>query len=97
MYGIPHPVAAIRSRIRQEFERHRYVNKLPVVDILLHKSNADYQVRYPRIGSSRVVWGSEMLGLEHGEEEGNNLNLRIWISRISRCEQLTDTRLRRKL
>ncbi|KAL2270388.1 hypothetical protein VTJ83DRAFT_2572 [Remersonia thermophila] len=43
MYGVPYPVAAIRSRIRQEFERHRYVNKLPVVDILLHKSNADYQ------------------------------------------------------
>jgi NADH dehydrogenase (ubiquinone) 1 alpha subcomplex subunit 6 len=30
--------------MRQEFERHRYVNKLPVVDILLHKSNVDYQV-----------------------------------------------------
>ncbi|KAL1838008.1 hypothetical protein VTJ49DRAFT_3131 [Mycothermus thermophilus] len=43
MYGVPHPVSAIRSRIRQEFERHRYVNKLPVVDVLLHKSNADYQ------------------------------------------------------
>jgi hypothetical protein len=63
MYGVPHPVAAIRSRIRQEFERHRYVNKLPVVDILLHKSNADYQVRYPRIGLSRVGW--EMLGQTH--------------------------------
>ncbi|KAK4123200.1 NADH dehydrogenase, alpha subcomplex, subunit 6 [Parathielavia appendiculata] len=43
MYSIPHPVSAIRSRVRQEFERHRFVNKLPVVDILLLKSNADYQ------------------------------------------------------
>lgn len=32
--------------MRQEFERHRYVNKLPVVDVLLFQSNADYQVRY---------------------------------------------------
>jgi NADH dehydrogenase (ubiquinone) 1 alpha subcomplex subunit 6 len=44
MYSIPHPVSAIRSRIRQEFERHRYVNKLPTVDVLLFQSNADYQV-----------------------------------------------------
>ncbi|AEO68941.1 0e3f6bd5-42da-44bb-9a73-ff578c22c59a [Thermothielavioides terrestris] len=43
MYSVPHPVSAIRSRIRQEFERHRYVNKLPVVDVLLLQSNADYQ------------------------------------------------------
>ncbi|KAK3302481.1 uncharacterized protein B0T15DRAFT_496946 [Chaetomium strumarium] len=43
MYSVPQPVSAIRSRIRQEFERHRYVNKLPVVDILLQQSNADYQ------------------------------------------------------
>ncbi|KAL2164122.1 hypothetical protein VTH06DRAFT_3336 [Thermothelomyces fergusii] len=43
MYSIPYPVSTIRSRIRQEFERHRYVNKLPVVDILLFHSRADYQ------------------------------------------------------
>ena len=45
MYSVPLPVSAIRTRIRQEFERHRYVNKLPVVDVLLQKGNADYQVR----------------------------------------------------
>ncbi len=44
MYSVPLPVAVIRTRIRQEFERHRYVNKLPVVDVLLMQSNADYQV-----------------------------------------------------
>ncbi|EAQ91359.1 hypothetical protein CHGG_03294 [Chaetomium globosum CBS 148.51] len=43
MYSIPHPVSAIRTRMRQEFERHRYVNKLPAVDVLLFQSNADYQ------------------------------------------------------
>lgn len=44
MYSVPLPVAAIRTRMRQEFERHRFVNKLPVVDVLLFQSAADYQV-----------------------------------------------------
>jgi len=44
MYSVPHPVSAIRTRMRQEFERHRFVNKLPVVDVLLFQSAADYQV-----------------------------------------------------
>lgn len=44
MYRVPFPVSVIRSRVRQEFERNRFVNKLPVVDVLLFRSNADYQV-----------------------------------------------------
>ncbi|CAK7563832.1 MAG: ndufa6 NADH-ubiquinone oxidoreductase subunit [Sporothrix epigloea] len=43
MYSVPQPVSAVRTRIRQEFERHRFVNKLPVVDVLLFQSNADFQ------------------------------------------------------
>ncbi|KAJ4304079.1 hypothetical protein N0V88_001689 [Collariella sp. IMI 366227] len=43
MYSVPLPVSVIRTRIRQEFERHRFVNKLPVVDVLLMHNNADYQ------------------------------------------------------
>ncbi|CAJ2506346.1 Uu.00g004760.m01.CDS01 [Anthostomella pinea] len=43
MYSIPFEVAIIRTRMRQEFERHRYVNKLPVVDVLLMQNNAEYQ------------------------------------------------------
>jgi hypothetical protein len=45
MYNVNIPVAQIRTRMRQEFERHRYANKLPIVDVLLFKSLADYQVR----------------------------------------------------
>lgn len=45
MYNIPLPVSTIRTRMRQEFEKHRFANKLPVVDVLLVKSNAEYQVR----------------------------------------------------
>lgn len=51
MYAIPHPVSAIRTRIRQEFERNRFVNKLPAVDVLLLQSNADYQVSIRGVGN----------------------------------------------
>ena len=47
MYNLPMPVANIRTRIRQEFERQRYVSKLPVADVLIFKSHAEYQVRIP--------------------------------------------------
>jgi len=53
MYSVPHPVSAIRTRMRQEFERNRFVNKLPVIDVLLMKSNADYQVR---LNLYRTFW-----------------------------------------
>lgn len=50
MYNMPMPVADIRTRMRQEFERYRYANKLSVVDVLLFKSHAEYQVREGRFG-----------------------------------------------
>lgn len=57
MYSIPLPVSTIRTRMRQEFERHRYVNKLPVVDVLLFQGQADYQVSPPPFLSiSPVHW-----------------------------------------
>ncbi|KAK3375170.1 hypothetical protein B0H63DRAFT_482061 [Podospora didyma] len=43
MYSVNHPISAIRTRIRQEFERNRYVNKLSVVDVLIFRSHSDYQ------------------------------------------------------
>ncbi|KAK1998277.1 NADH-ubiquinone oxidoreductase 14.8 kDa subunit [Colletotrichum falcatum] len=43
MYNVPLPVSVLRTRIREEFERHRFANKLPVVDVLLFKSHAEYQ------------------------------------------------------
>lgn len=43
MYNVPLPISVIRTRMREEFERHRFTNKLPLVDVLLYKSNADYQ------------------------------------------------------
>ncbi|KAI5867955.1 hypothetical protein GGS23DRAFT_4176 [Durotheca rogersii] len=44
MYSINFPVPVIRTRMRQEFERNRFVNNLAVVDVLLLKNNAEYQV-----------------------------------------------------
>jgi NADH dehydrogenase (ubiquinone) 1 alpha subcomplex subunit 6 len=34
----------VRTKVRQEFERHRYVQQLPVVDMLLFQSHAEFQV-----------------------------------------------------
>ncbi|EQL03575.1 hypothetical protein OCS_00726 [Ophiocordyceps sinensis CO18] len=39
------PISTIRTQVRQEFERNRFVSRLPIVDVLLFKSHAEYQVR----------------------------------------------------
>lgn len=44
MYSLNMPVSAIRTKIRQEFERHRYVTKLKTVDVLLFNSHQEFQV-----------------------------------------------------
>ncbi|KAI9881355.1 MAG: hypothetical protein M1830_003362 [Pleopsidium flavum] len=46
MYSLNMPVSALRTKLRQEFERHRYVSQLGVVDMLLFQSNAEYQVQW---------------------------------------------------
>ncbi|MCJ1354355.1 MAG: hypothetical protein MMC33_004343 [Icmadophila ericetorum] len=43
MYSLNVAVSEIRTKIRQEYERHRFVNKLPVVDMLIFQSDAEYQ------------------------------------------------------
>lgn len=45
MYTLNMPVSAIRTKMRQEFERHRYVSKLKTVDVLIYNSHAEFQVR----------------------------------------------------
>jgi hypothetical protein len=44
MYSLNMPVSRLRTKMRQEFERHRYVSQLPTVDVLLSKSQMEYQV-----------------------------------------------------
>jgi hypothetical protein len=43
-YGINKSIAEIRTKMRQEFEKHRFVSQLPVVDMLLFQSDAEFQV-----------------------------------------------------
>jgi NADH dehydrogenase (ubiquinone) 1 alpha subcomplex subunit 6 len=45
MYSLNMPVSAIRTKIRQEFERHRYAAQLRTVDVLLFNSHQEFQVR----------------------------------------------------
>ena len=45
MYSLNMPVSAIRTKMRQEFERHRYVSQLKTVDVLLFNSHSEFQVR----------------------------------------------------
>lgn len=45
MYSLSIPVSAIRTKIRQEFERHRYVSQMKTVDVLLFNSHSEFQVR----------------------------------------------------
>jgi len=45
MYRMNMPVSSIRTKMRQEFERHRYVAQLPTVDVLLFHSHQEFQVR----------------------------------------------------
>lgn len=45
MYSLNMPVSAIRTKIRQEFERHRYVSQLKTTDVLLFNSHQEFQVR----------------------------------------------------
>ncbi|KAI5804030.1 NADH-ubiquinone oxidoreductase 14.8 kDa subunit [Peziza echinospora] len=43
LYVLDLPVSTVRSKIRQEFERHRYVKQLPVIDVLLAQSHREFQ------------------------------------------------------
>ena len=45
MYSLDKPVAELRTKMRQEFERHRFVSQLQVVDMLIFQSDAEFQVR----------------------------------------------------
>jgi hypothetical protein len=59
MYSLSIPVAQLRTKMRQEFERHRYVNQLGVIDMLLFQSHAEFQVRgfLASFGTIRHLWG----------------------------------------
>lgn len=43
LYELDMPTAAMRTKIRQEFERHRYVDSLAVLNIMYMKGQMEYQ------------------------------------------------------
>ena len=45
MYSLNMPVSKIRTKVRQQFEKHRYVKQLNAVDVLLAQSHMEFQVR----------------------------------------------------
>lgn len=49
MYSLNMPVSKIRTKVRQEFEKHRYVNQLRAVDVLIMQSNMEFQVSHSLI------------------------------------------------
>ncbi|CAG8460196.1 12933_t:CDS:2 [Ambispora leptoticha] len=42
LYLLDYPASAVRAKIRQEFERNRYVNNLAVIDVLLLKGRNEF-------------------------------------------------------
>ena len=69
MYSLNLPVSDLRTKVRQEFERHRYVNKLPVVDMLLFQSHSEFQV---------YCTASERRGF-HAEKLSNEIIFARWM------------------
>lgn len=82
MYSLNMPVSSIRTKVRQEFERHRYVSQLQTVDVLLFNSHQEFQVSCEREWGGFEVEGRETGGgrdvsrqegkfkrKEHGERE----------------------------
>ena len=46
MYSLNMPVSRIRTKVREEHEKHRHVNNLQAIDVLLQQSNAEFQVGF---------------------------------------------------
>ncbi|KAJ9051862.1 ndufa6 NADH-ubiquinone oxidoreductase subunit [Entomophthora muscae] len=43
LYILDFPYSVIRAKIREEFEKNRYVNDLKLIDILIFKGNAELE------------------------------------------------------
>jgi NADH dehydrogenase (ubiquinone) 1 alpha subcomplex subunit 6 len=55
MYSLNMPVSKIRTKVRQQFEKHRYVKQLNAVDVLIAQSNMEFQVGPHEVW--RFGWG----------------------------------------
>ncbi len=73
MYSLNLPVSTLRTKMRQEFERHRYVKQLQTVDVLLFNSHQEYQVQTNKPSIAVSLLGSQTSpGLAIESSEGTN-------------------------
>lgn len=66
MYSLDKSVAQIRTKMRQQYERHRFVAQLPVVDMLLFQCHSEFQVS-PLILASLVDLGHGFSRLQNAQ------------------------------
>ncbi|KAL8707838.1 MAG: hypothetical protein Q9220_007192 [cf. Caloplaca sp. 1 TL-2023] len=71
MYSLNMPVSEIRTKVRQEFERHRYVKQLPVIDMLLFQSHSEFQVRLESnaVAYAAITWRTAYRFITAGDFE----------------------------
>ncbi|CBY00811.1 predicted protein [Plenodomus lingam JN3] len=62
MYSLNMPISTLRTKMRQEFERHRYVNQIQTVDVLLFNSHQEYQVSHTAQLAIRILFSAKVLG-----------------------------------
>ena len=70
MYSLNMPVSQVRTKVRQEFERHRFVSQLPVVDMVLAQGHMEFQVSVDLFEqqeevSTRDQWASRKEPIGH--------------------------------
>ena len=71
------PISAIRTKVRQEFERNRFVKNVKAVDVLIFQSNAEFQVRlFPPHKQQEIALGHEE---ERGERRGDGEKSGGWV------------------
>ena len=68
MYSLNMPVSRIRTKVRQEFERHRYVSQLQTVDVLLFQSHAEYQVSAAREASNGILYSDPSIDIKDDQQ-----------------------------
>jgi hypothetical protein len=44
MYSLNMPVSKIRTKVRSEYEKHRFVNQVGTIDVLLFQAHSEFQV-----------------------------------------------------
>lgn len=57
MYSLNMPVSKIRTKVREEFEKRRYVNQLRAIDVLIMQSHMEFQVRERQ---SQDLWAIQL-------------------------------------